>query len=60
METKSIANTLYNGSVLGFLTVGYTILTKKNLISATIAGSLATQSWLVAQGIIPQNKVKSK
>ncbi len=76
MDTKNIANTLYQGAVLSLLTVGYTMLSKKLLkikpadlgkldvedtvkITATVGGALATQTWLVSQGILPQNVVNS-
>ena len=76
MDTKTIANTLYHGSVLSLLVVGYTMISKKILkikpanldkldiedslkLSVTVGGALATQAWLVSQGVLPPNVVNS-
>ena len=70
IDVNSIANTIYYGAVIGWLSIAYSMASKTLLkvkspdldrlsvegaakLTALVGGSLATQPWLVNQGILP-------
>ena len=77
IDVNGIANTIYRGAVIGWLTMAYSMASKKLLkvkspdldrlsvedaakLTALVGGSLATQQWLVNQGILPGSIVNGK
>ena len=67
INVNSIANTIYHGAVVGGLSISYSIAHLDRLsvedatkLTALVGGSLATQQWLVNQGILPGSIMNDK